>query len=53
MRNIVIVEAISTGYNFIRDIVNRNYRPIILDMNVKATEDNKPYLAMVNAAYSK
>ena len=53
MRNIVIVEAISTGYNFIRDIVNRNYHPVILDMNVKPTEDNKAYQSMVNGAYAK
>ena len=53
MRNIVVVEAISTGYNFIRDIANRNYNPVILDMNVKPTEDNKPYQAMVKSAYDK
>ena len=53
MRNIVVVEAISTGYNFIRDIANRNYHPIILDMNVEATDENKPYQSMVNAAYAK
>ena len=53
MRNIVVVEAISTGYNFIRDIVNRNYNPVILDMNVKATESNLPYLSMVKSAYDK
>ena len=30
MRNIVVVEAISTGYNFVDDIVKRGYNPIVL-----------------------
>ena len=53
MRNIVVVEAVSTGTNFIRDIANRNYRPIILDMGVGPTGNNDGYQSMINAAYSK
>ena len=53
MRNIVIVEASSTGFNFIRDIVNRNYRPVILDMKIEFSEKNKAYKDVVERAYSK
>ena len=35
MRNIVIVECISTGINFIQDIVNRNYNPIVLETKLE------------------
>ena len=31
MRNIVVVEAISTGYNLIEDIVQRGYNPVVLN----------------------
>ena len=48
MRNIVIVEAGSTGINFIRDIVNRNLNPIVLDLKVDTTEENKAYKEMVH-----
>lgn len=32
MRNIVVVECISTGTNYIQDIVARNYNPVVLEM---------------------
>lgn len=32
MRNIIIVECMSTGINFIQDIIDRNYNPIVLDL---------------------
>ncbi|WP_407410578.1 ATP-grasp domain-containing protein [Methanobrevibacter sp.] len=31
MRNIVVVECISTGKNYIQDIINRNYNPVVLE----------------------
>ena len=31
MRNIIIVEAISTGYNLVEDCVRRGYNPIVLE----------------------
>ena len=43
MSNIVVVEAVSTGFNFVRDIVNRNHKPIILVTRVDNTGDNKAY----------
>ena len=43
MRNIIVVEALSTGFNFVRDIVNRNYNPIVLNPKIDETEDNQEY----------
>jgi hypothetical protein len=31
MRNIIVAEALSTGYNFIEDIVCRGYRAVVLE----------------------
>ena len=53
MRNIIVVEAISTGANFIRDIVNRNYNPIILNTRIEETEDNQAYMEMHRIAKEK
>ena len=50
MRNIIVVEAISTGFNFVRDIVNRNYNPIILNTKIDETEDNQAYFEVVRFA---
>ena len=51
MRNIIIVEAGSTGFNFIRDVVNRNFHPIALDMKADDTKEGKEYKEMVCATY--
>ena len=53
MRNIVIVEAASTGINFIRDIINRNYNPIVLDLKADLTEGNKAYKELVRRTYER
>ena len=34
MRNIIIVDAISTGMNFIHDIISRGYRPVVIQSKV-------------------
>lgn len=52
MRNIVVVEASSTGYNYIRDIVNRNFNPIILDMKDDGSEESKQYKEMTYQSYA-
>ena len=52
-RNIVVVEAVSTGANFIRDIVNRNYNPIILDTRIEETEENQAYMEIRRIAKEK
>ena len=33
MRNIIIVQCMSTGKNYIQDIIDRNCNPIVLEMN--------------------
>lgn len=38
MENILIVECISTGINFIQDIIDRNYNPIVLDLKINDNE---------------
>lgn len=42
-RNIIIVECKSTGINFIEDIVNRGYNPVILDTASADTERGREY----------
>lgn len=32
MRNIVIVDCVSTGVNYIEDIIRRNYNPVVLEL---------------------
>lgn len=43
MRNIVVVECRSTGTNFIEDIANSGYYPVILETKVADTEKAKYY----------
>ena len=33
MRNIIIVHCMSTGRNYVQDIIDRNYNPVVLEMN--------------------
>lgn len=47
MRNIVIVECGSTGINFIQDIVNRNFHPVVLILKNDGSEGAKIYNDMV------
>lgn len=32
MRNIIVVDCISSGVNYIEDITNRSYNPVILEL---------------------
>ena len=43
MENIIIVECMSTGINFIQDIVDRNYHPIVLDTKPVDNEIGRIY----------
>ena len=43
MKNIIIVECISTGKNFIEDIINRGYTPIVLHLKSSNTESGKKF----------
>ena len=39
MRNIIIVEAVSTGYNFVEDAVRRGYNPIVMEISNNNHDD--------------
>lgn len=43
MRNIIIVECISTGINYIEDIINRGYNPVVMHLKVADTEEGKKF----------
>ena len=47
MRNIIIVECISTGINYIEDIRNRNYNPIVLNTKFDETNEDESYNELV------
>ena len=51
MRNIIVVECISTGKNFIGDIINRGYNPVVLDLKNSDTEDGRKYAKHVEEEY--
>ena len=53
MRNIIIVECISTGINFIEDIIYRGYNPVVLHLNVPDTEEGKHYENFVYEHYDR
>ncbi len=53
MRNIIVVECISTGKNYIGDIVNRGYNPIVLHLKDSDTEDGKKFGQHVLEEYSR
>ena len=53
MRNIIIVEWISTGINFIEDIINRGYNPIVLEPKMIDTEEGEEYKKMVYDEYKR
>ena len=53
MRNIIVVECISTGKNFIGDIINRGYNPIVLNLKDSNTEDGKKFGQHVLEEYEK
>ena len=53
MRNIIVVECISTGKNYIGDIVNRGYNPIVLHLKDSDTEDGKKFGQHVLDEYSR
>ncbi|WP_407463260.1 ATP-grasp domain-containing protein [Methanobrevibacter sp.] len=53
MRNIIIVECVSTGINFIQDIINRNYNPIVLQTKNEEGEANQAYEKLLKDSYKK
>ena len=53
MRNIIIVECMSTGINFVEDIINRGYNPIVLELNVSDTDGGKEHAKLVYEEYER
>ena len=51
MRNIIIVECKSTGINFIEDIINRGYNPVVLERKVVDSEKGEIYNEGVHKDY--
>ncbi|AMD17987.1 hypothetical protein TL18_08075 [Methanobrevibacter sp. YE315] len=51
MRNIIVVDCISTGINFIGDIINRGFNPIVLEL--KSAADPELYQAMLKHNYDE
>ena len=51
MRNIIVVECISTGKNYIGDIINRGYNPVVLHLKDSETEDGKKFGEHVQEEY--
>lgn len=51
MKNIIVVDCISTGINFIADIINRGYNPVVLEL--KPEGDVKSYQEMLNHNYDE
>lgn len=52
MRNIVIVQCASTGVNFVQDIIDRNYNPVVLEMRAFGdSEEAQIYLEEIWKEY--
>ena len=52
MRNIVVVDCISSGTNYIEDIVNRGYNPVILEL-LPGEADPEEYKQKMQSNYSR
>lgn len=51
MRNIMVVECRSTGTNYIEDIINRGYNPVVLEPKYGESEKGDEYLEGVHNEY--
>ena len=52
MRNIIVVDCLSTGINFIGDIINRGYNPIVLELK-SSFPDVDEYKCHVGSYYDQ
>ena len=52
MRNIIVVDCISSGVNYIEDIVNRGYNPIVLELQ-PGDADEEEYKNKVQSNYDR
>lgn len=53
MRNIIVVMCISTGKNFIEDIINRGYNPIVLHLKDPDTDEGRMHEKTVYEEYKR
>ena len=53
MRNIIVVDCKSTGINYIDDIFNRRYTPIVLELNPGKDEDIDEYRQRMELEYEQ
>lgn len=53
MKNIIVVECRSTGTNYIADIKNRNYNPVVLNTKIDESEKAKSYCEHVMSEMAK
>ena len=52
MRNIIIVQCSSTGVNFVQDIIDRNYNPVVLEMQALGdSEEAELYIEEIREEY--
>ena len=49
MRNIIIVEAVSTGYNYVEDVIQRGFRPVLMECK---EEDSPEVEVMRKGSYA-
>jgi hypothetical protein len=52
MRNIIVVDCISSGVNYIEDITNRSYNPVILEL-LPGEADVDEYKQKMKSNYSR
>lgn len=52
MRNIIVVDCISSGVNYIEDITNRSYNPVILEL-LPSEADVDEYKQKMKSNYSR
>ena len=52
MRNIIVVQCASTGRNFIQDIIDRNYNPVVLEIKPFGdSKEAKHFIEVVREGY--
>ena len=53
MRNIILIHCTSSGKNFVEDIINRGYTPIILELQTSDTEEAEIYNSHIHEEYKE
>ncbi|MBR5338038.1 MAG: ATP-grasp domain-containing protein [Lachnospiraceae bacterium] len=53
MRNIIIIDAFSTGYNYVEDVVRRGYNPIIMNTRQEKESEVVGYREIYKTLYHR